>query len=138
ALSCTVTDLALQLHDLPRQLERFPMKLKPSFVVIAGLDPAIQGAPPPAWIAGSSPISFRLRRPEQRSRSIRNPARHARPWAWHPRVDSREAAENAEERPNLRVSASPREILAANSWMPGPSPGMTGERLRTGIGRRVR
>src|SRR5262250_220582 len=49
-----------------------------------------------------------------------HPGRHARPWAWHPRVDSRGAAANAEERPH-RASAPPRAIFGANSWMPGPS-----------------
>src|SRR5689334_18869369 len=85
-------------------------------------------------MAGLDPMGVRLRRPEQRPRYIRPSGRHARPWAWHPRVGSRGAAENAEERPHLRVSASPRAIFGANSWMPGPgpgpSPGMTVERLR--------
>src|SRR5882724_413179 len=51
----------------------------------------------------------------------RPPRRHARPWAWHPRVHH---AEIVDEPPSPRPQGRPRN-LPRNSWMPGPSPGMT-------------
>src|SRR5262249_50901327 len=63
--------------------------------------------------AGSVPMSKRRSAMgsggETGAVSRRCPYRHARPWAWHPRVDHTEA-ENAEAMPRLRVSAPPRAI----------------------------
>ena len=53
------------------------------------------------------------------------PGRHARPWAWHPRVHQAEIAERIPFRRSCRVLRA--RTMPCNSWMPGPSPGMTTE-----------
>src|SRR5258706_9089333 len=66
------------------------------------------------------------------------PGRHARPWAWHPRVWARGGAETR-RRECLRASASPRKHFPgqlvdarAKPWHDG------GEVVRAGDGRFVR
>src|SRR5258706_4058396 len=54
-----------------------------------------------------------------------HPSRHARPWAWHPRVCMRRRADRR-RRESDPVSLD--EPFLRNSWMPGPSP--IGVRLR--------
>src|SRR6185436_10751316 len=65
-----------------------------------------------------------------------HPTRHARPWAWHPRVDH---AEPRRTRRRELLSASPRAILGklvdarAKPWHDGGEVARAGLRVRTAL-----
>src|ERR1051326_8986738 len=79
-----------------------------------------------SWMPGPSPIGLRLSAPGAEGSLYPHPARHARPWAWHPRVCHAQTRRIAEESDPVSLDGPFRpQLVDARA-----GPGMTVERLR--------